>query len=289
MVYLCCIVQVSCRSRNFVSARQPIPFNASVASVGHEDVDSGSYDWDGRSRGSVQMSLFQYTLSGQGLLLRDGKEVSVESGQALLLNVPGDHRYCLPPTSERWEFLYVCLVGAEIWRIWELMENKCHGVVTLPPAQTCIATLREMTDLTTVPHDPTPFALSSIAYRLAMQLGEAILGGVSEPSRIPVPVLAAKTFAEENFRRPIEVVDMARASGMSRFHFTRQFNRHLGEMPSRFLLRLRVREAARLLRDPKRSIKEVSYECSFKDPSHFSKVFRRETGSTPADFRKSGL
>ena len=277
------------RFRSFISLRHSVSLAASVGSVGHERGTSKAYDWDGMKRGGTPLSLFQYTLSGEGVLIREGVREHIRLGQAILLNIPGRHRYFLPDHSDHWEFFYVCLTGTEIRRLWQTIEDKCSGIFAFPESHPCIQSLRELVALAESPTAPTVYELSSRSYALAMQLADSILPGPESRQAVPGAIAKAKELADTQYGSGVEVADLAKEAGMSRFHFTRQFSKYFGEKPSRYLLRTRITEAVRRLRDPKLSVKEIAYECGFKDPSHFSRVFREETGSTPRDFRRSGL
>ena len=88
---------------------------------------------------------------------------------------------------------------------------------------------------------------------------------------------------------PLDVERLARASGYSRYHFSRLFEQHEGTSPARFVLRLRMEQASRLLGLEEGSIKLVARRCGFSDANYFTKVFRRFFGITPRDFRRSGM
>ena len=80
---------------------------------------------------------------------------------------------------------------------------------------------------------------------------------------------------------------MAREAGYSPFHFSRLFKRATGFPPSRYLIRLRMAHARRLLRETARSVIEVGLEVGYRSPSHFTQAFQREVGVTPSEYRRS--
>jgi AraC family transcriptional regulator len=59
--------------------------------------------------------------------------------------------------------------------------------------------------------------------------------------------------------------------------------------PHAFHSQLIIHKAKRLLRQPGFSVKEISYELGFQNDSHFCKVFRNCTGTTPGAYRTSEL
>ena len=62
-------------------------------------------------------------------------------------------------------------------------------------------------------------------------------------------LLRAKDLADARYFEPLDVDDLARAAGLSRAHFSREFRRAFGESPHAYLLTRRLERAAALLRD----------------------------------------
>ena len=85
--------------------------------------------------------------------------------------------------------------------------------------------------------------------------------------------------------QPLPLVELAREAGVSVSYYCQKFRALTGETPHRFILRQRIELATRLLRDKDRSIVDVVLEAGFGDQSHFTTMFRRYTGMTPARFR----
>jgi AraC family transcriptional regulator len=82
----------------------------------------------------------------------------------------------------------------------------------------------------------------------------------------------------------IDLDRMAGAAGLSPFHFLRLFSRVLGVTPHQYLLRSRLRHAARLLVDG-RSVTDTAYDVGFQDLSNFVRTFQRAAGVSPKNFQ----
>ena len=82
---------------------------------------------------------------------------------------------------------------------------------------------------------------------------------------------------------------LARVSGLSPSRLQAVFREVTGYPPMDYLRRLRVEAARRLLADDHLSVKEIAAQTGFRDTSHFSKVFRRIDGLSPAHFRAALL
>jgi AraC-like DNA-binding protein len=87
-----------------------------------------------------------------------------------------------------------------------------------------------------------------------------------------------------------EEIDLERAAGeagLSSFHFLRLFAKALGVTPHQYLVRSRLRNAARLLADAERSITEIAFGVGFGDLSNFVRTFHRAAGVSPRAFRRA--
>jgi AraC-like DNA-binding protein len=87
--------------------------------------------------------------------------------------------------------------------------------------------------------------------------------------------------------RPIDLEDAAGQADVSPFHFLRLFSSVLGVTPHQYLVRSRLRHAARLLADDERPITDVAYDVGFGDLSNFVRTFHRAAGVSPRRFREA--
>jgi AraC-like DNA-binding protein len=85
----------------------------------------------------------------------------------------------------------------------------------------------------------------------------------------------------------IDLERSAKQAGISPFHFLRLFSGVLGVTPHQYLVRSRLRHAARLLADEDRSITDIAYDVGFADLSNFVRTFHRAAGVSPLKFRQA--
>jgi AraC family transcriptional regulator len=91
----------------------------------------------------------------------------------------------------------------------------------------------------------------------------------------------------EGFGDPLRMRDLAREAGVHPVHLARVFRKIEKHTPGEYQQRLQVRAACELLRDPEWPLAVIAAECGFADQSHFTRVFRRMTGTTPAQLRRA--
>jgi len=97
----------------------------------------------------------------------------------------------------------------------------------------------------------------------------------------------AALWIDAHSHEPIDLESAAREFGLSPFHFLRLFARVLGVTPHQYLIRSRLRRAARLLADDTRPITEVALDVGFGDLSNFVRTFHRAAGISPRTFRRA--
>lgn len=105
------------------------------------------------------------------------------------------------------------------------------------------------------------------------------------PVREDARVRTAIAVMRERLAEPLTLADIAGEVYLSAFHLLRVFKEATGETPHRFLTRLRVEEAQRLLRGSDLSIAEIAPRCGFASPGALSTAFLRHTGVRPSVYR----
>ena len=98
-------------------------------------------------------------------------------------------------------------------------------------------------------------------------------------------LLRARDLADARFAEPLDVDDMARAAGLSRAHFSREFRRAFGESPHAYLLTRRLERAAALLRMTDRSVADVCFSVGLQSVGSFTTSFTRTYGMSPTAYR----
>lgn len=99
-------------------------------------------------------------------------------------------------------------------------------------------------------------------------------------------VVEAALRIDARSEQPIDLESMASEAGLSSFHFLRLFARVLGVTPHQYLVRSRLRRAARLLCEGERPVTDVAFDVGFGDLSNLVNAFRGAAGISPRAFRK---
>jgi AraC-like DNA-binding protein len=98
-------------------------------------------------------------------------------------------------------------------------------------------------------------------------------------------LLRAKDLADARYFESLSVTDLARAAGLSRAHFSREFRRAYGQPPHVYVLTRRLERAAALLRSTDRSVADVCFSVGLHSVGSFTTSFTRTYGVSPTVYR----
>lgn len=108
-----------------------------------------------------------------------------------------------------------------------------------------------------------------------------------QSSVLPDAARQMKQYIIENSEKDITLEGMALRIGLSPFYMSKMFKDHEGINYIDFLTECRIEKAKKLMADPERSLKEITFEIGYNDPNYFSKVFKKVCGATPSEYRKA--
>lgn len=96
-----------------------------------------------------------------------------------------------------------------------------------------------------------------------------------------------KVYISEHSNEDISLDVLGQRVGLSPIYISKMFKEKLGINYIDFLTECRIDKAKKLLADPEKSIKEITFEVGYHEPNYFSKVFKKNTAVSPKEYRKS--
>lgn len=100
-----------------------------------------------------------------------------------------------------------------------------------------------------------------------------------------VPIRKAMEYLLLNYTQEIKLSDLAQMANLSVSFFSKQFKKETGKTVFRYIAHLRCERAAELLRAGNWSVQDISAFVGYLDSNYFVKVFRKEHGMTPSEYR----
>ena len=124
-----------------------------------------------------------------------------------------------------------------------------------------------------------------ISKNMLVSLAEAVDRARSRLGSYSAPVRKAADTLRHNFSQNLSLEQLADHVGMSPSHLSRTFTKEVGMSISQYVAALRCEEAASMLRDSDTPISEISAYVGYLDNNYFVKVFKKQYGVTPSDYR----
>lgn len=195
--------------------------------------------------------------------------------------------------SVQWDFPLdhgIWSFGEAVTPLQSLAKSALHGLHL--KGGTAIATANAMATLATLSELPRLVAflqlLSSLASAPACDIGQLsarpfALDGTAEQQEA---MARSVSYILAHHREPIRLDDLLRLTHMSRATFARQFQRHAGKSFSVFLNQVRLQAVCRALMESAESISSIAFDHGFNQLSFFNRLFRREFGISPRDYRR---
>lgn len=230
---------------------------------------------DGFCVSYVRKGSFGYRVRGQSFELVAG---------SVLVGHPGDEYMCTHEHVCGDECLAFHIVPELVETIGEGKKTwQSSGVPPLPE-------LMVMGELAQAAADGrSDVGLDEAGVLFAARFVELVSGRKRKPTaaqgRDRKRAVEAALWMDAHAHEPIALEHAASAAGLSPFYFLRVFAQVLGVTPHQYLLRLRLRHAARLLADSARSITDIAFDVGFGDLSNFVRTFHRAAGVSPRGFR----
>jgi AraC-like DNA-binding protein len=236
-------------------------------------------EWHGRhSLSYVRRGSFGYHTRGQVHELVAGSVVVGCAGDEFLCShdhVQGGDE-CL---SFQFEPEALELLGA---------EPRVFEAGALPPLGELMV-LGELAQAAAAGHDD--LHVQEVAWRFVERFVELVTG---KRRRAVAPAPAARRriietalWLDSNASEALSLERAARHAGLSPYHFSRCFAGVLGVTPHQYLVRCRLRRAARLLGETALPVTEIALDVGFADLSNFVRTFRRAAGVSPGSFRRA--
>lgn len=104
---------------------------------------------------------------------------------------------------------------------------------------------------------------------------------------LPMRMARVTLWIERHLHEPIGIDQIAERCGVSNRSLGRLFQEVFDTTPKAFLSRQRLRRAADLLRGSDLNITEIARQCGFADNNYFSRVFRKQYGRAPREYRRA--
>ena len=255
------------------------------------------FDWNAIAAPAAVLDL---QLSAPRLLTGEGLWVCLISSGKCTASLPGagplpaGAALVLPPQAARAGHLVLSRAPLSL-----VPEGSCHLLCTqltgqaagqflsglrelpfLARGETCPAAAELLDRLAAEPERHSR-ARSQLAFALLCELADAD----SAAPALPPLVQSAIEDIRANYAGLYGVEELSERLGVSKSHLVRTFTAAIGIPPGRYLTRVRIEAAQRLLLHREYTLDVVASLCGFSGANYLCRVFKKETGQSPAQWR----
>lgn len=250
--------------------------------AGHYFCDS-SYEV---TRSSYNSFLLLYTRSGQGSLTTGSLTRRLNPGDLCLIDCYRPHSYT---ASGPWEIMWLHYDGGNSRAFFDYLSNGTsffHTMLSSPAAfEEC---WQRVCDALRRKEQANPIILSQNIMQLLTFAGASTEQSLTK-KEANVCIDASLNHIHSHLCEALTLPKLARLAALSPFYFTRCFKARTGYTPHRYILISRINLAKFLLTSSRDTVKNIGFLCGFNSEHSFCATFKKETGSTPSQYRASGL
>ena len=248
-----------------------------IREAGHETF-YGQKTW---GPGKKNFYVIHYIIKGKGLFKTNNKTYNMKKGDLFLI-YPEDTVFYTPDKYDPWEYLWVSFDGSLVNHFLSHMpftKDKPYE--------------NYKEDLSHYFNDIISHEGSSAKAKTYM-LGHLYIFFaklMNNTNSLPNPKsyfhIAYEYILNNLDNKDISVNLIAEKTNITRGHLYKIFKEKLNMSPVQFITKCRIEESLILLRSTNLSIYEIAGRTGFKDPYYFSNVFKKATGISPVNYRKS--
>ncbi len=130
----------------------------------------------------------------------------------------------------------------------------------------------------------SPLAVEGLALEIVADLARAATR--TKTKNAPHWLGRVVELIHDEFARSIPLSELAATAGVHPSHLAEVFRDHYHCTPGEFIRQTRIKAAIRQMADPDLPLTDISLATGFSDQSHFSRVFKRQTGMSPGQYRQ---
>lgn len=269
-----------CHVFSFITELKHPP--VTLTSVGHEIRHTPDYYYDNTYR-QMRGVLFQYTLRGSGYIQHGSTLHAVGRNQGFFVPIPSDTRYfCDLKTSEPWEFVFIHIDAPALTEYIEKIVEKNGYVLNLPQESLPIQLLFDIANQTYNGHVDSFHKASRLGFEFMTHLYDYFFENQEIYSKRNRDII---TYMEHDFRHIESIAQIAEKFEISSSHLTRDFLHEVGISPIKYLTKVRIQHAKKLLQTTNLTVNEIADACGYEQTNYFCKVFKTVVGQTPLQYR----
>lgn len=239
-----------------------------------------------RPRGRIDYQIL-YIASGKAHFYFNGIEEIVAAGNTVIYRPKEEQRYYYYG-ADHTEVYWVHFTGSNVKNILRKygIPDKAHVIHTgtsLEYKQIFLQMIRELKLCKEDYEELLVNYLKQLLIMLHRLMGRKPKGR----NRLLMEEMdSAVSYFHENYNKPISIEEYAAGRHMSISWFIRNFKEYTEATPAQYIQSLRISNAQTLLETTNYNVSEIAQILGYDDPFYFSRVFKKQSGLSPTEFRR---
>lgn len=235
------------------------------------------------SRTNNDMFIFEYILSGSGYIEVNGKTFKVSANDVYIIEPGQDHTYYSDPKNpfkKIWINFYSDIF-TDIFKSFGLSNKTVfHNTETLELFKE-IQNLKKVSNFS----DDICYDIAPVLFKILCILAT----NDNKQASLSKTAKLIKRYIDESIYSKTTLEDIANMLNLSKAHIIREFSKNYSISPYNYLIEQKMATAKKMLILHNMNINEISSQLGFEDANYFSKLFKKKTGLSPLQYRKSKI
>ncbi len=224
--------------------------------------------------------LIHYVISGKGIFQRNNQTITLEKNSMFLIR-PYEMTFYRADFEDPWHYIWVGFEGSLIEELLQFTGLKDDASTLYAPyLRDLFLSVKSAEHL----NKTTEIFLCGKIFEMFSILQEAHIQKSDLTRSSSRYVKYAQDYLKANYASPLRISTLAEMLGIDRRYLCRIFYRATGETPQEYLINIRLKKAAELLRTGQYTVGEVARSTGYEDIFNFSKMFKKRYGLSPSSY-----